>query len=423
MGTQMFWDSFNSLYSWVKRERYLGWDPYDGLSGEISRKFADKKLLNIVMIQLNLYSPINLRPILKIEKNRANKSSALFSRAYLHMYKTTKDSNFKIEAGRLLKELANKNLLKGKKQFACSSYYFEYIAPKHRLAPEIPDIICITEAIKSFTLAYETLKKKRYLVNSKRAVTTLIDELLCDDNKQGVVYFKYTPYEEDRIVFDVSALALDSISKFLRHSPDKELIGIGSEVLSSLLKYQANNGTWPFSYYIPKNSYYWQIDYHQGFIIDGLVSFLPYVQKRLRQRTLRAIKLAVEFYRHKQFNPDGWSYYRYPIKYPINIHNQAQGVITFTKLYHAFNTPKHLDFARKIATWTIKNMQDPTGYFYSHLWPGLTNKIPYMRWAQAWMMLALAILLEEELSKKSNVLWEGEQQCAASMDSHGVRYL
>ena len=38
-------------------------------------------------------------------------------------------------------------------------------------------------------------------------------------------------------------------------------------------------------------------------------------------------------------------------------------------------------------------MQDPQGYFYAHDWGFFKNKIPYMRWSQAWMMLALSELL------------------------------
>ncbi|WP_068320824.1 prenyltransferase/squalene oxidase repeat-containing protein [Pyrococcus kukulkanii] len=127
---------------------------------------------------------------------------------------------------------------------------------------------------------------------------------------------------------------------------------------------------------------------------------MPYItEENLKDRTQKAIEKGVDFYINRQFSPEGWSYYRYPIKYPIDIHNQAQGIITFSKLYKAFKNPRYLEFAEKIAGWTIKNMQDPTGYFYAHRWPGFVNKIPYMRWAQAWMMLALVTLLSTEGAK------------------------
>ena len=39
-------------------------------------------------------------------------------------------------------------------------------------------------------------------------------------------------------------------------------------------------------------------------------------------------------------------------------------------------------------------MWDRQGYFYYQVLPFWTNKISYMRWSQAWMLLALATLLE-----------------------------
>jgi len=124
---KMLLESINSLYLWVKKERYLGWDPYDGLSGEISRKFADKKLLNIAIIQLNLYSPVNLRPLLGIQKGCSNKALALFSRAYLYLYATTEREEFKFEAKVLLKELEKQNISSNVNKFSCASYYFPII--------------------------------------------------------------------------------------------------------------------------------------------------------------------------------------------------------------------------------------------------------------------------------------------------------
>ncbi|AEC51936.1 hypothetical protein PNA2_1020 [Pyrococcus sp. NA2] len=392
MDTQMFWDSLNSLYSWVKRERYLGWDPYDGLSGKISRKFADKKLLNIAIIQLNLYSPVNLRPLFGIRKGRSNKALALFSRAYLYLYSITGSEEFKIEAKTILNALEEQNISNDNRKFSCASYYFAYIAPKHYLSSSVPDIICVTESIKSFVTAYEVLGKRKYLNLALRGTNFLVNDLL--ELYKDVAYFKYTPEERGKIVFNVSALALETIASLLKHAFNTSLIEIGENIIELLLKHQRKDGAWPYSLYLDSGIYYWQIDYHQGFILDGLATFLPYIQnEELRKITLKSIESGVSFYMNRQFSSDGWSYYRYPIKYPIDIHNQAQGIITFSKLYKAFSDLKYLNFAKRIAEWTIRNMQDSSGYFYTHKWPGFVNKTPYMRWAQAWMMLALSELL------------------------------
>jgi uncharacterized protein YyaL (SSP411 family) len=77
----------------------------------------------------------------------------------------------------------------------------------------------------------------------------------------------------------------------------------------------------------------------------------------------------------------------------VNIHNQAQGIITFTRAAEAGFGHHYLDFARTIAEWTIRNMQDPDGHFYYHKYRFFTNKIPYIRWSDASMAHALAVYL------------------------------
>ena len=47
------------------------------------------------------------------------------------------------------------------------------------------------------------------------------------------------------------------------------------------------------------------------------------------------------------------------------------------------------DFAGKLLGWMIEHMQDEKGFFYFQITPKGTNRIPYMRWSQAWAFNAL----------------------------------
>ena len=152
---------------------------------------------------------------------------------------------------------------------------------------------------------------------------------------------------------------------------------------------QKSNGAW---YYSETNgNERMQIDFHQGFILDGLYGFIKYIKPN-DDKYIEALLKGAEFYKNEQFLPDGRAKWRWPRLYPVDIHNQAQGIITFTKLSEI--KLEYLDFAKKIALWTIKKMQDESGYFSYQKHRFFMNKIPYMRWGQAWMMLALASLLE-----------------------------
>jgi len=75
-----------------------------------------------------------------------------------------------------------------------------------------------------------------------------------------------------------------------------------------------------------------------------------------------AIQKGLEFYHSRQFDEEGMGVFRHPTKYPADIHNQAQGIITFSRF--ADLDYKYLEKAETILSWTIKNMQDPEGFFY-----------------------------------------------------------
>ncbi len=379
---------FAKMYEWVKRENYVGYDPYDWGISPLSHKLPYH--LNLLMSQLNLYSPLNLRKIFKIKKGTSNKSLALFAQAYLKYYRVSKDAKFLNEASKVL-ELLEENSIPVGKGIGWASYYFPFIRKNHMLSPDQVDIIATSEALKAYSLVYKIFKDEKYREVAGAIVTLIHSKFLGEYS--GDVYIKYFPGEREKIVFNVSGLVLSAFSEYLKYVEKREdIINLGTSLFEFLAKYQDRSGVWPYSYFPKERRFHYQIDYHQGFIIDGLVNFYPFVNDK-DNRYLQVIKKGVNYYKNYQFDPGGFSYYRVPRKYPVDIHNQAQGIITFSNLYDKFGDEEYLNFAWKIARWTIENMRDPSGYFYTHKWPIITNKIPYIRWSQAWMMLALATLM------------------------------
>ena len=216
----------------------------------------------------------------------------------------------------------------------------------------------------------------------------IVDNLYVNNN--GKTFFKYTPAcNQNRITYNASthgAMFLSGIDKYVENNKNSE---IAKKAIDYVISKQKPNGAWYYSETNGKEKK--QIDFHQGFILDDLFDYIKYTEPS-DNKYMRALVKGAEFYNNEQFQSDGRAKWRWPRTYPVDIHNQAQGIITFSKLSEI--KPEYLDFARDIAKWTIVNMQDETGYFYYQKWPFFTNKIPYMRWGQAWMMLALSCLLE-----------------------------
>jgi len=253
----------------------------------------------------------------------------------------------------------------------------------------LPDIIGTSQSIIALTEGYKILQDSRLLDMAVSASHFLVNVLY--DKNGPFPYFEYTTSEVTKqIVPNASAHALEALTSVLQVHNENSLRDICEEAAQALIQLQRGDGSWIYSVYPDGKPKREQLDFHQGYMIDGLLSFLPFSENQ--DALITCIEEGVSYYKNVLFRRDGSSYYRYPLPYPVDIHNQAQGVISFAKLGELDR--RYLNYAELIAEWTIKNMQDNTGYFYYQKWPGIVNRTPHMRWGQAWMMLALSTLLE-----------------------------
>jgi hypothetical protein len=75
----------------------------------------------------------------------------------------------------------------------------------------------------------------------------------------------------------------------------------------------------------------------------------------------------------------------------------------------------NLPLASSVYDWTIRHMWDEAGFFYYRKLPFLTIKTPYMRWSQAWMLLALSTFAEHEIKRRAVALSRGGPSATVSL--------
>jgi rhamnogalacturonyl hydrolase YesR len=388
--------SIERLEEWINGD-YEGWDPYDGANSErISNLRWGRQYIQMGMIQLHRLSPINLRDFLGVSKGIDTKGLAVFAQAYLILYSATGRERYLQEATTLSQALVNNSLVKKVGHHAWASHYFPFVgADRGSLAPDSPDLIGTCNVLKALSMLHLITKDEqleRVICSCQSFLKSMVDQ------KGDIFYFLYAPQWKGKIVPNASAEAIGSVTLSLRARWDEELHASCDRVLRSILELQREDGSWAYSIYSNGREYN-QYDFHQGYMIGGLLSYQDLAPSEMRQEVQEAIARAVTFYRGL-FKEDGRSVYRAPRSYPVEIHNQAQGIITFSELGARHMDTTFLAMADKIADWTITNMQDGRGFFYYQKWPVITNKIPYMRWGQAWMMLALGNLLSAHSSIK-----------------------
>lgn len=378
-------DSLFKLDNWIINHGVSGWDIYDGLNSRLTQKLKND-ILKIGFIQFNKYSPINFRNCLKIERGVDLKGLAIISYAKILLYNITQNKLYLNQYYEINDYLFQKSLISKVGYHSWSSHYFPYTTlGGSNIYNEIADIIITSRMLIQIVGGYKSVKSPYFMENSINISKFLIEKLYVINDDGG--YFKYYDNRNnDVIVYNASAHALEALSELLSIYPSQEILTILQSTADYLLNNQKDDGSWNYSYDPITKKIDRQLDFHQGYMLDGLLAFLPYAHNK--EAIYNAIIDGAGFYKNKLFRKDGRSFFRYPISYPIDIHNQAQGIITFSKL-GAINN-EYAQFAKTILDWTIENMQDPTGYYYYQKWPFITNKIPYMRWSEAWMMVALS---------------------------------
>jgi hypothetical protein len=314
--------------------------------------------------------------------------SALFASALFKLYRLTGEQKYLNDAYFLLDFLKRNSLKKIYSEYCWGGHYFDVQYPnleqKTNDAATIGTVACALPFLEDYAIT----KRKESLEIVESAINFMISNLYVEEKNK--FFFKYlVKNKTNSTIYNASAYGVMLLANTYRYNQNENYVAISNKIMNYILSKQKSNGSWYFSEINEKERI--QIDFHQGFILDGIYDFIRYTIPN-EKKYMNALLKGAKFYKNEQFLQDGRCKWRYPHLWPIDIQNQAQGIITFSKLSDI--RLEYLEFAKTIAKWTIDNMQDEKGYFYYQKWPLLTNKIPYIRWAQASMMLALATLLE-----------------------------
>jgi hypothetical protein len=384
----MIQQSFNKLEAYIRKENYKGYDPYDTLNSWKPFHWFGK-WGPVLAIQFQKRNPVNVRPLIGIKKEINPKAFGLFLQAYAMLYQKTNNKAYLDQAAYFFNWLKD-NYSKG----YCGKgwgYNFPWASREKYLDKYVPSAVVTGFVARGLYEYYQITKSEEVFELLNEASNFMLTELPVTSFDEGVC-FSYTPVATD-LCYNASLLAAETLARVHAIKPDKELKDIAIEAVNWVISRQKEDGRWNYSVDMKTSKEREQIDFHQGYLLESIFEI-----KRLLQlenpKWEAAIKKGLEFYHDHQFFPDGRSLWRYPKAYPVEIHNQSQGIITFSKLSEYGKTYK--EFAGNITNWTITNMQGKDGHFYYQNHKYYKNKISYMRWNNAWMFLALTTLTVSE---------------------------
>lgn len=372
------------LHAYIEKEDFKGWDPYDYLSSWIPFRWFGK-IAQAVAVQAGKLMPVNLRPIMGIPKENNPKGLSLMLQAYCNLYETSHEEKYIKIADKLFHRIMS---MKNDSKYLCWGYPFVWANPHHVHPAYTPSIV--VEAFVGFGLfRYYELTKNEEAKSAILEMNGFIHDCLIWTKTEEGCCISYTK-EEKSFCYNASILGAAILARIYSLNKDQRLKDEIQGLTSFVLAHQQEDGHWEYSLNPNTGKEYSQIDFHQGFIIGALADVAKYCDIDNGEAINNAIKKGLDYYKTAQFSEDGVSLWRVPKKYPVEIHNQTQGIITFSEF--ASDDNDYLDFANTIAKWTINNMKSKKGYFYYRKYKWYTIKIPYMRWSQAWMLLALSTL-------------------------------
>jgi hypothetical protein len=383
----LIFNSLNLLRHYREQENFKGWDPYDGLNSQVFQSLPLLKqsvFARLCWIQLFKRSPVNFRRVMLVPKEYNAKGIALFLQGYCNLYKAHGDDKKEQETIlgkiRYLADLLISLQVKGYSG-ACWGYNFDWQARRLFFFPkDTPTVVATSFCVSALLDAYQATKNDVYLKTAFTSAQFILKDLKRTDRANGFL-LSYSPLPGNDVVINASLLGSRLLCLIYEYTKDDTLLTIARQIISTCCETQSADGSWPYGLLPVQN---WIDSFHTGYNLDSLI-----VYQNISGDSCFSVNIqkGFEFYLNNFFMEGGAPKYYHDRLYPMDIHCPAQLIIT---LYRLNQLEAHKELAEKVMNWTIFNMQSPKGYFYYQLKKGMSSKIPYMRWSNAFVFNALS---------------------------------
>lgn len=377
------------ILPYIESNNYAGYDPYDALNSPLLRLLSYKnKWAKVAFTHFVRRCPINLRPMLGIKKGHNPKAIGLFLWGYSKLYVIEKKPEYleKIEYLLFLLEKLSSKGYSGN----CWGYNFDWQSWSYLRPKRTPTVVNTSFIGHALLDCYEFTAKRKAL----EIAVSIKDFILNDLNRtwlKDTICFSYTPIDKS-IVHNANLLGASILIRLRRYCDEPNIEDAAMASLAYTMKHQLANGSW---YYANTAIQKWIDSFHTGFNLQAIRYFL---EEGYALEYKQAYERGISYYADNFFLKDGTPKYYHDRLYPIDIHASAQAIVFFSRLGR-----KYKELSNRVLSWMLDNMYSGKGWFYYRKSKFYTNKIPYMRWSQAWVFHALSEYTLANEEQKTNV--------------------
>jgi hypothetical protein len=380
--------AYRSLAAWCRECDFAGHDPFDALNSRLfqATPFKHSRGVRILWTQLFKRSPLNLRKLARVPAGRNAKGTALFTLAALANFRRTRTPTAEAEARRLLDELQAARLEGW--TGAAWGYNFDWQGRAFFAPIGTPTIVPTAFAARALWEAARDLNDESYLRAARSACDFILNDLPRSEERDGGVCWSYSPVDRTR-VFNASLLAAETLCSVGASVGENNLCEWGVRGARYVVNRQREDGSWAYG---AEGYQSWADNFHTAFILTSINRIMA-SYPQCRDEFTEALRRGYEFWRASFFLTNGWPKYFHDRLYPADAHSAGAAIVALLDLQELDRDAPAL--AQKVALWAIRHLRDKRGFFYYQRRRFYTVRTPYMRWSQAWMLYALARLLEE----------------------------
>ena len=381
-GIQDIKRSVDAVQKWVEDRNYCGYEPFDGLSSVFRPLTFHNLFAERLLMQLIRQSPFNLRPLFGVTKKESTKGRGYMAWGYLAMYHATRQKEYLNKATACLDWLDHHKAPKYAKH--SWSNHFDFSSRGGGYTKDDPIIVWTALICQAYLEAYEQTREPRWLKIAESACGWIMD-LPREQTEKGAC-ISYLAHVQSSI-HNSNMLGAAVLARTAKHNGNQEYLKVARSGMEYSCSRQRPDGSWPYGEH-PK--YSWIDNFHTGYNLNSLKCYMDYSGDEAWRHQFRH---GLEYYKQNFFEADGCPKYYHNRKFPVDIQCAAQSIESLAEFSE--EDPECLELARRVAGWTIANMQDAKGYFYYRQYPAITSRIPMLHWGQATTFRGMALLYDK----------------------------
>jgi hypothetical protein len=377
--------ALQKLLAYCRHNDWAGYDPYDALNSRILKALPilDSRIPRIVMTQGLKLSPVNVRGLLGIPKTQNSKALAVFLSSFLSL-SAEQVSDRESLIGEMIRLIATKRSPGA--SYWCWGYSFPWQTRNEVVPTEAPNLVCTTFVALALLDAYEQVGDPKCLEMAVSAAEYIAKDLYWTEGSD-VAGFSYPQPGVRSRTHNANLLAAALLCRVSKHTGETKFLGPALTVARYSVSKQRDDGSWDYG---EASSQRWIDNFHTGYNLRALQAICQHAGTTEFDSCIRR---GYEFYRTHFFREDGAARYFHDRTYPIDIHSVAESIITLLAFREL--DPNNVALAQSVFEWAMNHLWDDRGFFYYRKLRLGTIRTSYMRWSQAWMLLAMSTLLRE----------------------------